>query len=62
VTVRRVISGTDIAWDGGIAHLPAGTIMDVPPGSVLEAAIGTASLEDLGDAAPGAAERAGASN
>jgi hypothetical protein len=63
MTVRRVITGTDFGWDGGVAHLPAGTIMQVEPGSVLESYIGAANLETLdAGAAPAAAATAGASN
>ena len=64
VTVRRVITDTDFSWDGGPVHLSRGTILDVPPGSDLETAIGTGNLADLSDpvAAAAAAEQAGASN
>jgi hypothetical protein len=62
MTVRIVTTGTDISWDGVVAHVPAGTITDVPPGSALEAAYGPGVLEDLGDAAPAAAATAWASN
>jgi hypothetical protein len=58
-----VTRDTDIGYDGGVQHLPAGTIMDVPPGSYLELSIGAGNLETLaGDGAPAAAARAGASN
>jgi hypothetical protein len=61
MTVRRVITDTDFGWDGGIARLPRGTIMDVPPGSVLETYIGPGNLEVPADP-EAAAEHAGASN
>jgi len=61
MTVRRVTGGIDIAWDGVVQHIPAGTLVDVPPGSALEAAYGPANLEDL-DAGAAAADHAGASN
>jgi hypothetical protein len=58
-----VASDTDVAWDGGVNHVPAGTIVDIPPGSVLEAAYGPANLADLDDAgAQAAAEGAGVTN
>jgi hypothetical protein len=64
MTLRLVTAGTDIAWDGVLQHIPAGTIVDVPPGSVLEAAYGPGNLADLSDhgAAAAAADHAGASN
>jgi hypothetical protein len=34
-------------WDGGTASLTTGTVLDVPPGSALETAIGAGSLTDL---------------
>jgi hypothetical protein len=63
MSARWVIGDTDIGWDGGVQHVPAGTITDVPPGSVLEAAYGgPANLEDLGDGAAAVPATAWASN
>ena len=63
MTIRLVTAGTDVAWDGGLVHIPAGTLVDVPPGSALEAAYGPGNLEDLdAGAAAAAADHAGASN
>jgi hypothetical protein len=42
-----VVADLDVAWDGGIVHVPAGTVVDVPPGSALEAAYGLANLVPL---------------
>lgn len=36
-----------ISWDGGGTVLSAGQVLDVPPGSALETAIGTANLTPL---------------
>lgn len=36
-----------IPWDGGGTVLPAGSVLDVQPGSALETAIGTANLTAL---------------
>jgi hypothetical protein len=41
---RIVNKDTDVTWDGGIFHALAGTIVDVPAGSTLEAAYGSANL------------------
>lgn len=63
MTMRQVITETDVAWDGVLKHIAAGTIVDVPPGSALEDAYGPANLEDLdAGAAAAAADHAGASN
>lgn len=43
VTVDRVIT-----WDGVSQRLPRGQVIDVPPGSQLEAAIGLEHLVPLG--------------
>jgi hypothetical protein len=58
MSLRRVTADTFVAWDGGWQPVQAGTIVDVPPGSVLEAVYGLSNLEDLSD--PGAAEAAAA--
>ncbi len=50
-TLRRVISDTDFSWDGGVQHLPKGTIIAVEPSSTLEAYIGAGNLETLDEAA-----------
>ena len=39
---RLVINDTNVAWDGGLVHVPAGTIVDIPAGSALETAYGGA--------------------
>ena len=65
MTLRMVTTtgGTLVAWDGVIQNVPAGTIVDIPPGSALEAAYGPANLADLdADAAAAAADHAGTSN
>jgi hypothetical protein len=63
MSLRRLTADTDVSWDGGLQHVPAGTIVDVPPGSALESAYGVGNLEDLdADAAAAAADHAGASN
>jgi hypothetical protein len=63
MTMRLVTAGTDIAWDGVLQHIPAGTLVDIPPGSALEAAYGPGNLADLdAGAAAAAADHAGASN
>jgi hypothetical protein len=52
MTARIVIPADSKArvtftWDGGTANLIAGQILDVPPGSALETAIGSTNLTDL---------------
>lgn len=61
MTLRMVPEDTDVAWDGGLAHVAAGTLVDIPPGSALETAYGgPANLEDLSDPGAAAAAAAGA--
>jgi hypothetical protein len=36
-----------IAWDNSSIVVPAGTVLDIPPGSALEAAYGLANLTPL---------------
>jgi hypothetical protein len=63
MSLRLVTSDTDVAWDGGTTHIPAGTLVAVEPGSALEAAYGPANLADLDEgAAAAAAAGAGVSN
>jgi len=63
MSIRMVTADIDVSWDGGLVHTPAGTLVDVPPGSAMEAAYGVDNLEDLdADAAAAAADHAGASN
>ena len=63
MSLRQLASDVDIAWDGGISHVPAGTLVDVPPGSALESAYGMDNLMDLdAGAAAAAADHAGVSN
>ena len=46
---RQVIAAADVNWDGGITHVLAGTIVDIPAGSALETAYGgTPNLLTLG--------------
>ena len=40
---RMVNTDTSVNWDGGTSLVPAGTIVDIPPGSALETAYGGAS-------------------
>lgn len=67
MSIRMVTQGTIIAWDGVNQDVPAGTLVDVPPGSALEAAYGLENLEDLdadvdADAAAAAAAHTGVTN
>jgi hypothetical protein len=64
MSLRQLTAGTDIAWDGGWQHFPAGTLVEVEPGSPLEAAYGADNLADLPDpdAAATAAAGAGVTN
>lgn len=39
----------DVAWGGVIKHMTRGTIVDIPPGSALEAAYGVDNLVRLND-------------
>ena len=56
MSLRQLTTGTDVSWDGGLVHIPAGTIIDCPPGSAMEAAYGPGNLVDLdADAAAAAA-------
>jgi hypothetical protein len=56
-----VTAPASFTWDGAAAYLPPGTMLDVPPGSALETAIGLGNLSAPAD--PGAAAaHAGASN
>jgi hypothetical protein len=45
---RVVTADTRIMWDGVPQRLPRGQVIDVPPGSALEEAIGTENLVPLG--------------
>lgn len=45
---RVVTEDRQIAWDGVTQRLPKGQVMDVPPGSALERAIGAEFLVPLG--------------
>ena len=64
MSIRMVTAvGATVSWDGVVQQIPAGTLVDVPPGSALEAAYGAANLTDLSDPdAAAAADHAGASN
>jgi hypothetical protein len=53
----RRAAGVSFRWDLGRVFLQSGTVLDVPPGSTLEAAIGLANLAD-----PAAQQLASASN
>jgi hypothetical protein len=52
VTIRQVTpasgaSQLTINWDCGQVVVPAGTILDIPPGGALESAYGLANLTSL---------------
>jgi hypothetical protein len=47
VTPADGSQGVTIGWDLGQQFLQAGTVLDVPPGSALESAIGTGNLTPL---------------
>lgn len=49
---RIVTAETWIQWDGVSQRIPRGQVMDVTPGSALEAAIGLDRLRPLGTVAP----------
>jgi hypothetical protein len=59
--MRIVTAPVSFTWDAGPAYLAQGTMLDVPPGSALEAAIGLGNLAVPADPAA-AAEHGGASN
>lgn len=44
---RVVTEPVTITWDGAPQYLPKGQIIDVPPGSALEEAIGAGRLEPV---------------
>lgn len=44
---RVVTEPVTITWDGAPQRLPKGQIIDVPPGSALEEAIGAGHLEPV---------------
>jgi hypothetical protein len=44
---RMVSKDIDVTWDGGVFHVNAGTIVDIPAGSALETAYGTGNLVSL---------------
>jgi hypothetical protein len=47
VTPASGASQLTVSWDGGGTILAAGQVLDVPPGSALEAAIGPPNLTAL---------------
>jgi hypothetical protein len=52
MTLRQIApsdgsSGVSFGWDLGQVFLQSGTVLDVPPGSVLESTIGLANLTPL---------------
>jgi len=49
---RVVAVDTTFAWDGATQRLARGTVLDVPPGSALLAAIGPRNLVPLGATTP----------
>jgi hypothetical protein len=49
---RIVTENVTFLWDGVTQRLPKGQVMDVPPGSALEAAIGLHRLVPYGAPAP----------
>ena len=45
---RMVIGDIDVSWGGGVFHVVRGTIIDCPPGSLMETAYGgSGNLADL---------------
>ena len=44
---RMVIADIQIAWDGALVSVPAGTVVDIPPGSALEVVYGLGNLVNL---------------
>lgn len=44
---RMVTANIQVAWDGGVINVPAGTVVDIPAGSALETAYGLANLVAL---------------
>jgi hypothetical protein len=67
MTIRMVTSVTGgstlVSWDGVLQNIRAGTLVDIPPGSALEAAYGPENLADMDpDAAAAVADHAGVSN
>jgi hypothetical protein len=44
---RILVTDIDFAWDGVLQHLPRGTVVDIPAGSVLEVVYGLDNLADL---------------
>jgi hypothetical protein len=50
LNTRMLATDTDVTWDQRTRHYLAGTIVDIPPGSALEAAYGgPGNLVDLND-------------
>ena len=48
INPRMVNTDTIVTWDGGTFNVPAGTVVDSPPGSALETAYGgMGNLTDL---------------
>jgi hypothetical protein len=65
MSLRQLIADTGISWDGAWQVFPRGTVVDVPPGSALEAAYGTGNLVDLtpaDEASIGAGTRSAVAN
>jgi hypothetical protein len=66
MSLRMVTASTSIivAWDGVVQNVARGTIVDIEPGSALEAAYGPDNLVDLGvgDGAEAVAAHAGVTN
>ena len=42
MSIRQVVATTTITWDNSQITVPAGTILDVQPGSAMETALGGA--------------------
>lgn len=61
MSIRVVTTAVDFTWDNGPVHLAVGTMLDVQPGSAIEAAIGTGNLATPADPAAAAAN-SGVSN
>lgn len=59
----RVVTPADgsgsvtIQWDNSTLSVPAGTVLDVPPGSALESAYGTSNLVSLSGTAQADAQQ-----
>jgi hypothetical protein len=64
MSLRQLITGTTVAWDGVNQSFPAGTLVEIEPGSALGVVYGPDNLVDLSDpeAAEAVADHSGVSN